>query len=106
MTDTLQSQIEEVCSLAVKHDLDEATRDIIRYTIVQSAAYFLPRAWTVDELRDLPMGTLMADADGDTWIRNECGMQLNRSIGQHSLDNTTELAAYAPQHITHLPEEN
>ena len=107
MTAALQSQIEEVCRLAVKHDLDEATRDIIRYSIVQSAAYFMPRAWTVEELRTLPIGTLVTDADGTSWLQTEHGFQIPQPGGQqHNLDGAGVLAEYPPQHITHLPEEN
>lgn len=105
MTDVLTDRIEKAWEATPKGDYDDQMADLTQVAIREATAYFLPRAWTVEELRTLPIGTLVADADGDTWIRNECGMQLNRSMGQHDLDNTTELVAYAPQHITHLPKD-
>lgn len=105
MTPALTDRIEKAWEGKEKGKGDIVSR-VIELLIRESAAYFLPRAWTAEELRSLPIGTLVADADGDIWVRNEHGMQLRRGAGQHHGDCTKNVTLYPPQHITHLPEEN
>ena len=102
MTDALTDRIEKAWEAAGGEQMADLTQVAIR----EATNYFLPRAWTTEELRGLPMGTLVADADGDTWIRNEHGMQLQRGAGQHQGDCTKNVTLYPPQHITHLPKDN
>ncbi|MGW6658881.1 hypothetical protein [Rhodococcus sp. NPDC055024] len=105
MTDALTDRIEKAWEATPKGDYDDQMADLTQVAIREATAYFLPRAWTVEELRALPVGTRMADADGSTWVQTGHGFEIPQIVGQR-LDGAGVLAEYPPQHITHLPEEN
>lgn len=106
MTPALTDRIEKAWRAAPKGDYDDQIFDLTRLAVREASAYFLPRAWTVDELRALPLGTLVADADGTNWLQTEDGFQIPQACGQqHNLDGAGVLAEYPPQHITHLPKD-
>lgn len=107
MTAALTERVEKAWRAVDKGDYDDQIADLTQVAIREAAAYFLPRAWTVDELRALPIGTLVADADGTNWMQTDHGFQIPQPCGQqHNLDGAGVLAEYPPQHITHLPEGN
>ncbi|MHD0300142.1 hypothetical protein RCF19_30000 [Rhodococcus qingshengii] len=104
MTAALTDRIEKAWRAVDKGDYDDQIADLTQVAIREAAAYFLPRAWTPEELRALPIGTHIADADGDTWKQTEHGFQRLPLTG-HRTDGAGVLAEYPPQHITHLPKD-